>query len=209
MAKEFGLEQRLGDGAAVERDETLMAPRARLMDRARDHLLAGSGFAGDENRRRRRRNRFDQLKQRAHRRAAADDRAGSKALVKLLPQICVFSFESLLLESRLQHVQQLVELKRLGDKIRRPTLQSIDRVFDRAIPSHNDGDDPGIALERRFDHNLAIDARQAQIGDDDIEGEFAQQLEGALAVLGLSDFKSLFGKAFRHHAAEGSLVVDE
>ena len=50
VTEQLGLEQRLGNRAAVERDEPLRAARAVVMNRARDDFLAGAGLAGHENR---------------------------------------------------------------------------------------------------------------------------------------------------------------
>ena len=64
-----------------------------------------------------RRDGFDQLKQRAHRRALADHRAQAKSLVELLMQVRVLALQPPLLERGVEHVHQLVELKRLGDEV--------------------------------------------------------------------------------------------
>ena len=49
VAKELGLEQRLGQRRAVDGDERRTAPHARRVDQAGDDLFAGTAFAGDEN----------------------------------------------------------------------------------------------------------------------------------------------------------------
>ena len=73
VTEQLGLQQRFRNRAAVERDEPLRAARAVVMDRARDDFLAGAGLAGHEDGARRRRHGLQQLKQVAHRRAAADE----------------------------------------------------------------------------------------------------------------------------------------
>ena len=107
----------------------------------------------------------------------------AEALIELLAQIGVLVLQPPLLERRAQHVQQLLELKRLGDEVRRAALDRFDRILHRAEAGDDDGDDAGIAFEGRFDDVLAVDARQPQIGDDDVEGEVAEQLERAFAGL--------------------------
>src|SRR5439155_18410182 len=87
MAKELRLEQRLGDGAAVERDETMQPASAVVMDRACDHFLACSRLARDQNRAVGRRDGFEQLKQQLHRPALADDPLEAVALFQLRAQI--------------------------------------------------------------------------------------------------------------------------
>src|SRR6185503_17294715 len=72
VTEKLGFEQRLGNGAAVDRDEALRASRTAVMDRARGELLAGAGLAGDEDGARRGGHRFEQLAEIAHRAAASD-----------------------------------------------------------------------------------------------------------------------------------------
>ena len=48
MAEELGLEKLGRDGAAVDRHERAIAPRAQVMDGARGDFLAGAGLAEDE-----------------------------------------------------------------------------------------------------------------------------------------------------------------
>jgi hypothetical protein len=45
VAEELGLEDVAGDGAAVDGQEALAAPRARLVQRGGDQLLAGAALA--------------------------------------------------------------------------------------------------------------------------------------------------------------------
>src|SRR5262252_10944097 len=49
MTEELGFEQRFGNGAAVQRDESLEAAGSVVVDRPRDDFLPRSRFAGDEN----------------------------------------------------------------------------------------------------------------------------------------------------------------
>ena len=49
VAEELALEQGLGDGAAVDRDERPRRARGLLVDQPRDPLLARSALAGDEH----------------------------------------------------------------------------------------------------------------------------------------------------------------
>jgi hypothetical protein len=50
VAEEFGLEQLVGQRAAVLDDEGLVGTPAAVVDGARQHLLAGSRFAADQHR---------------------------------------------------------------------------------------------------------------------------------------------------------------
>ena len=66
---------------------------------------------------------------------------------------------------------------------------------------------PGIPLERRVNHLPAVDARQPQVGDDDVEGEALQLFERRFARRRLDHLESLVGQALRHHSPQRFLVV--
>ena len=71
------------------------------------------------------------------------------------------------------------------------------------------GDDAGIALEGGFDDLAAVDARQPQVRDDDVEREFAQQLERSFARFGLGHLEALLDEALGDHRSERRFVVYE
>ncbi len=66
VAEELGLEQGLGHGAAVHGHERPRRARARVVDGLGDDLLAGAGFALDQQRRVRRRHALDEVEYGLH-----------------------------------------------------------------------------------------------------------------------------------------------
>ena len=194
VAEELGLEQRLGNRAAVQRDEPVHAPRAVVMNRARDDFLAGAGLAGDQDRAVGRRDGLEQLEQPLHRPALADDAFEAVALFELRAQVRVLRFQPPLLERRIEHVQQLVDLKRLADEIPRAALDRFDRVLHRAVAGDDDRDDVGVAGDGGFDDRGAVDAGQAKVGDDDVEREVGQPRDGRFARFGLFDVIAAVGQ---------------
>ena len=48
-----------------------------------------------------------------------------------------------------------------------------------------------------------------QVGDDDVEGELIEELEGLLAVLRLDDVEAVARQALGHQTAQNRLVVNE
>ena len=71
-----------------------------------------------------------------------------------------------------------------------PCLIAFDGVLHRAEAGDDDGDDVGIALERGVEDLPAVDARQPQVGDDDVEGEIRQsRCERFLAAAACSTTK--------------------
>ena len=121
VPEQLRFEQRLGQRAAVDGDEALVAPRAVVVNGAGHQLLAGAGLAADQDRARRRGDRAEQLEQLAHHAALSDQPFEPVAILELRSQIGVLGPQPALFERAVQHVQQLVALERLGDEVgRRP-----------------------------------------------------------------------------------------
>ena len=81
VAEELALDERRRERRAVDRDERPAAARARLVDRARDELLAGAGLAEEQHGRRRRRDLAELAEDRraARRRAPTSSSAPSRS----------------------------------------------------------------------------------------------------------------------------------
>ena len=71
------------------------------------------------------------------------------------------------------------------------------------------GDDLGIALERGLEDLPAVDAGQAQVGDEDVEGELREPLERVLAAVGLLDDEAVVRQPLGNRLAQRALVVDD
>jgi hypothetical protein len=209
VPEQLRFEERFRNGAAVDRDEAVSPPRAVVVNGSRGELLPCSSFSGDQHRARRRGDRLEQLEQRAHRGAVADQPVDPVAILELRSQIRVFRFQPPLLERRTEHVQQRVELKRLGDEVRGALLDRLDGVFHGPVPGDHDRNDVWIPLERGFDDATAIDAGQPEVGDEDVEREVREPLQGVLAARGLLDDKPMVGEALRDRLPQRALVVHD
>ena len=73
MTKQLAFHQFFGNRRTIERHKIGISTRRLIMQCLRDQLLAGAGFAIDHHRRRRIRDRLDQLTDLAHRLAVAND----------------------------------------------------------------------------------------------------------------------------------------
>src|SRR6202022_822640 len=78
------LDERIGNGGTVDRDERPVAARRELMNRAREDLLAGARFPLEKHRRIRRRDALNRLRHLHDPRRLADDRRQPVALLKFL-----------------------------------------------------------------------------------------------------------------------------
>ena len=210
VTEELRLEQRLGDGAAVDRHEPLRAPRAVVMNGVRDELLAGAGFAGDEDRAARLRHRLEQREQLLHRGALADDALELVPLFELLAQVGVLGAQPALLERGVDDVQQLVELERLLDEVARAALDGLDGVLHRAVAGDDDADDVGIDGAGLVEHRGAVGAAaQPEVGDDDVEGERREAVDGLFARGGLLDVEAAVRQLLGDHFAQRRLVFNQ
>ena len=130
-------------------------------------------------------------------------------LLELRPEIGVLRLQPPLLDRRSQHVQQRVELERLGDEIRRPLLDGLDCVFHGPVAGDDDGDDVGVAFEGGVEDFPAADARQPQVGDQNVEGEVGQPLQRVLAVARLLDDEPVVRQTLGNRRAERPLVIHD
>ena len=172
VAEQLGLEQRLRNRAAVDRDEAVGAPRAVVMDGARGQLLAGAGLAGDQHRARRRRDGLEQLEQIAHHAAAARrarrcDSAPRAASAGRRSPICSRRCSS----AESSTCSSASNWNGLVMKSAAPCLMASTASFTVPKPVMTMRDDVGVALERGVEHLPAVDAGQPQVGDEDVEGE--------------------------------------
>ena len=67
----------------------------------------------------------------------------------------------------------------------------------------------GIPLQRGFDDFRAVDTRQPQIGDEDVEREVRETQQRLLTAVRLFDDEAVIGQALRDGLAQRMLVVDD
>jgi hypothetical protein len=106
-------------------------------------------------------------------------------------------------------VHQRVELERFGNEVRRPLFDRLDGVLDGAKAGDHDGDQVGIAVDRRIEHLPAVDTRQTKIGNQYIERERGQPLERLFTAGSLLNDKSVIAKSLGDRLAERGLVIDD
>src|SRR5690606_6766055 len=93
VAEELALEERLGEGAAVDGDEGAVRAVGVRVDGAGDQLLAAAALALDEDRRVGRRGALDQLVHLPEPRALADDAARAIRRPNLLAEVLDLALE--------------------------------------------------------------------------------------------------------------------
>ena len=209
VPEQLRLEQRVRNGAAVDRHQPLVAARTVVVDGARHQFLARAGLAGDQNRARRAGHGLEELEEIAHRTTASDDALEPIPIPELRPEVLVLGLQPPLLQRRRQDVQQVVEGERLHHEVGGPALDGGDRVLHRAVAGDDHRHDLRIALERELDHFGAVDAGQPQIGDDRVEGEVGQQVARSFAALRFRHAVAVLDEALGRRFAKRLLVLDE
>ena len=163
VAEQLGLEQRLGDRAAVDGDERLVGARRQVVQRARDQLLAGAALAGDEHRGLGRRDPAHQLEHPLHRRRLADQAVEAEAPLQLGAQLEVVAHQRALLERALDDDVDLVDLERLGQVVVGAVLHRRDRGLGRG----EGGDHDHLRVRaRRLDAVEHVEARCRRASSD-------------------------------------------
>ena len=144
VAEQLRFEQRLGQRAAVERDERPIAPQRIEVDGARHPFLAGARFAGDEHGAVGARDLLDQLEDGEHLVAAADDVGELMGAAERPLQQHVLLPELALLE-RVAHLHlQLVDVERLAEVVVRAQAHRFDGGVGRRKRRDHDAEDVRI-----------------------------------------------------------------
>ena len=137
MAEQFALEQVFGNGAAIDRDESLV-PAARFrVQRLGSHFLARPAFAGDEDARARIGDLFDRAEHGAHDGRLADKAMEACAVLdRLDDRLGRRGFR--LFDCGPDRRQQAGSRNRLDEEIERPEPHGGDRARQRTIGGDDD-----------------------------------------------------------------------
>ena len=157
VAEELGLEQLLGDRAAVDRDEGPSLRVAARVDRARDQFLAGARLAVHQHRRHAARHLLDQRAHLLHRRRTRRPAAASAAAAPAArtarggrsraarrrcsdgrPTAPSSAPCGAAAERRRDDRAELLQVDRLGQVVVGAGLQRLDRVLGRAVGGDDD-----------------------------------------------------------------------
>ena len=147
VAEQFTFDQPRRDRRAIDPDHGPIPARAQVVDRARDQLLAGAGFSGDENCGGSTRHQADALQQLAERRAVAHHRIMVVLGFDLVKQVSVVllqpAFElgelgDALFELGIEPQNLRFGLLQFGDVARRHPGSVGLAVLDDAVPRHQE-----------------------------------------------------------------------
>ena len=183
MAEQFAFEHAGVQGHAVHGYERFLTARRGKMDGARDQLLAGAGFAGDEHGGAARPGAVHKGQHVADGPAAPDDLVLAVAFLKAFAQKLVLPVRPGQLGGVLDGQQQLVVGKRLGDVVEGPVAHGFDGAFDGPEGRHDQHRDVGPVLLDPLQHLAPGDAGHLHVGDDDIDLGFLKEGERGFRVV--------------------------
>src|SRR5690606_2455518 len=209
VTEQLGLEQVLGDRAAVDGDERLVGAVALVVDEPRDQLLAGPALARDEDGRGVAGDLAGGLERLAHGGGLRDDLAVAALDADLVAQAADLAAQRLPLLGLLEREHELVGAEGLGQVVVGARLHGLDRELGAAVGGHDD--DQAVALLRAvaLEELEARQPRHADVAQDDVGPELLRASEAFLPVAGGVDLVSLAREDEGHRLAKPGLVVDD
>ena len=122
-------------------------------------------------------------------------------------QVGVLALKPARFETRAHDVEELVELEGLGDEVRGPELDGLDRVLDRPVAGDDDGHDARIAGDGSVDDRSSVDTGESEVRHDHVEGKAVQRLDRGLARGRLDYVKPGIREALRQDTPQRLLIV--
>ena len=188
VTEQLAFEQIFRNRRAVDGQERPLAEAAVMVNRARDQLLAGAAFAGDEGGGVGGRELADELEYILHRLAAAND-----------AQIVILRFQQRLIGNDLFHVTrgfepggnklfQFRHIKRLEQIIVSAQFHRFDGRLCRAVSGHHDHGKFGVRLTNPAQCLQAVHSSQTHIHDDQVGPDPRDQLQPFFAAGGGAQF---------------------
>jgi len=162
VAEQLGFEDVLGGGAAIDDRERFIATWTRLMNGARDQLLAGAALARDEHPCVGARHHVC-LRQLVFHQLTARDDSGAPILIDVR--------ESGHLQRPLHMVEQILFVDRLGEKAESAALRRMHGVGDRSMRRQNDDLQARPTTLQFLQKADAIHLVHAQIRDHEVRTE--------------------------------------
>ena len=220
VAEEFGFDEVFGDGGAVELDEDAVAAQGLGVHGAGDELLAGAGFAVDEDAAVGGGHELDLLAESFD----GDGLAGDGAFGELAGELLVVFAQAMGLDGIAQDEQGAVDGERFFEEVVGAELGGADGGFDGGMAGDHD-DFGGTRARRGVVGEVAADggedvepvgfsASAVWVGEPDVEEDglvvgVAEELESFGGGAGGGDGVVLFAEDGFERLADVGFVVDD
>ena len=209
VTEHLALDQRGGNGGAVDGNEGLVAPGAELVDGAGDHLLAGAALPGDHHARFRGRDLLHQLHRAAHGRRIAYQPDAGVDLSEAPAQHLHLVQGRLLLQRPLEDDLEAGRIERLLYEVEDALPDRLDCRVDGSLAGDDDDGRIGLLLAQRPDERQPVELRHHQVADDHVRVHLGGDLQGRVAVGGLIDVVAPPLQELREQLPGGFLVIDD
>ncbi len=182
MAEQLALDQVVGDGRAVHRDERPRRAVAVPKNAPRDELLARAALARDHDGDVAGGDLPDRLEHFLHRRGTANNALLVVVGVQARPVVAGRPQVGAGLERRFREGEHLLRIEWLHDVVERPVLHRLNRRLGRAKGRHQD--DELVRIERTdvLERFNAAHAAQAHVQEDDVRRTVAHRGEAFLTA---------------------------
>ncbi len=209
MAEQLALDERFGDGAAVDRHEGPLRARRQLVQGARNHFLPGAALALDEDGGGRGRDLLDHAHHFLHGRALGDELRGPARPDDLAAQAQVVEAQPLALLGLAEHEQHLVGPEGLAEVVVGAGLHRLDGQLVRAVSAHDDDGELRIGSLRGPHQREAVELRHAHVGDQRVVVARLQLAQRLLAVRDGAHFVAALFQQHRQHVTDRLFVVGD
>src|SRR5881397_4144984 len=208
VAEELALDQLLAERRTVHLDQRLRAPRAPVVERVRDQLLAGTAPAADQHGHVGVGDLVDGLEEPAHGRALPDDLLEAEGALHLLEEPAVVAAQQHGVHHAAHDQAQLVVVEGLRHVVDGAELHRLHGDLLRAVGGDHDDRQVRVDAARVLEHLHAADAVHAEVGDDDVEAPDLDAPERLLAAPRRLDVVAFLAEQSLQGEHHRLLVVD-
>jgi len=209
VSEELAFYKRFGNGGTVDRDERSLCTCTCIVDQPREEFFARPRFSLNQGARLARCYPAAKIHKLGHLLAFELDHIGSRrSCFELLAKNFIFFCQPAIAFDAADQDGKLLQVNGFGHVIPCPGLHGGNRRFDCAVGGQNNDFSIRVKPFRLLQHLQAVDARQSEIEQDQVESLEGEQAQGLLAVLGLFYAVSLVHQEISKYFPLIGLVFD-
>jgi hypothetical protein len=209
VSEQLRLEQRFGNGRAVDGDKRAFRSAAEGVQGAGEQLFAGAALPLQQHGRVGAGRTMQLLRHLAQLGIVSNDARSAAALGEFLLEQEVIGQHPALGNRALHHQQQVIRVHGLGEKVHGPFLHRRHRILDAAIRRHHHDGQLRIELRGGAQNTKAVAFGQLQVGQDDHRARLLHPLDGRWLVHRLDDRVALCLERVPQHRSQRVFVFDE
>src|SRR5713101_6884303 len=207
VAEKLGLEEVDGNGAGVNGNEGFVGARGGGMNGLGDELFASAAFAADQDGGTGRRDLGDEVEQREHLFAFADDVGEIEALLEGALELHVFFAQAPGFHSLRDLREEFVVGPGLGDVVHGAALEGRARHVDGAVRGDQNDGEMRIAAVDFFQEVEAVAVGKANVQQQQIEGALFELGEARFGAAGAGNAIAFAGEEQLQALANFRLIV--